>query len=334
MGNRPSYATVEQIMAATDFKTSAYKAPTLLRLARSASDKIDDRLRRHFYPLIETRTYVSPATFSPREAQAVGFWLSADLLSLTSVTRDSESLTVGDIELWPASGPPYSWISVTGVEISVVGVFGYSQVTEAAGALAEDLDSSETGVDVTNSVAVGIGDLITVDAERMLVVSKVLLDIAQNLQSDLTASDADVTVAAEDGTTLYVGETILLDAERMRIVDIAANNLFVRRAVDGTVLATHSGSDIYAPRTLTVERASAGSTAATHSSADPIVRNVPPGVITDWCIAEAVNTFEQEAAAYGRVIGAGEGQTEARGAGIHDIRRQADKLKRHRVGAI
>ena len=335
MANRPSYATVEQIMAATDFKTSAYQTAKFLRLARSASTKVQDRLKgRRFYPRTETRSYVTPPIHAPVEAQSSGFWLEEDLLSLTSVTADSVAQTVADVELWPASGPPYAWIGVTGAEISVVGVWGYSQDTEAAGALAEDLDDSETAVDVTNSVAVGIGDLITVDTERILIVGKVQLDTTQNLQSDLTASDADVTVAVTDGTTFVVGETILLDAERMRLVDIAANNLMVRRATDGTVLATHSGSDIYAPRTLTVERHSAGSTAATHLTAAAITRNVPPGPLIDLTIAEAVNTYEQEASAYGRVIGSGEGTTEARGAGIHDIRKATDRYRRRRVKSI
>lgn len=332
--NRPSYATVEQIMAATDFKASAYRAATILRLARSASQDIDDGLRRHFYPLIETKSYVMPRTFSPREAQGVGFWLEADLLSLTSVTADSESLVVADIEQWPASGPPYSWLSVTGVEVSVVGLFGFSQITAAAGVLAGGLDDSQTNVNVTDSVTVGIGDLLTVDSERMLVVGKSQLDTTQDLQSDLTASDADVTVAVTDGTTFVVGEVLLLDAERMRVDDIAANNLIVRRAVDGSVLSSHSASDIFVPRTLIVERASAGSTATTHDTGAAITRNVAPGPITDLCIAETLNTFEQEAAGYGRTIGAGEGQTEARGAGIGDIRRRARKYKRQRVGAI
>ena len=332
---KPTYATVEQTMAATDIKRSAYLEATIRRLLSSKSRSIEERLHRHFYPLTATREYVSPRTHAPRTASSTGFFLDDDLYSLTSVTVDGTAKTVADVELWPKPwGPPYSWIGVTGSEISIVGVWGFTQDTEPAGALAEALDDSETEVDVTDSSVIGIGDLLTVGTERMIVTAKGTLDTAQNLQADLTAEDNDVTVTVEDGTGYAVGEILLLDSERMKVVDISGNDLTVRRRWDGSTIATHSGSDIYALRRLTVERAATGTTASTHLTAAAITRNVPPGPITDLVIAEVINTLEQESSGYGRTVGSGENEREARGLGLEDARAQANRFRRERLASV
>lgn len=329
----PTYATVEQLMAATDFKTSAYLEDRLLRELKSASRKIEKRYLRHFYPKTETREYVSPDTHSPDTASSTGFFLDGDLLSLTSVTVDGSAKS--NVELWPKPwGPPYSWIGVTGTDITIVGVWGFTQDTDPAGALAEALDASETDVDVTDGSKTGIGDLLIVDSERMIVEGKTNLDTGQTLQSDMAAQDNDVTVAVSTGSAFNVGEVILLDSERMKIVDIAGNNLTVRRRWSGSVLAAHSGSSIYAARRLTVERGALGSTAATHSTAASIVRNVAPGPIVDLCIAEAIHTFEQESSGYGKTVGSGDNEREARGHGLGDARKQANHYRRQRVASV
>jgi hypothetical protein len=268
--------------------------------------------------------------------QSAGFWLDTDLLSLTSCTVDDVAQTVADIELYPSHyGPPYSWIGVTGADIDVVGVFGYSDDTAAAGTIVEDLTAAETAVDVSDSSLIGIGDLILVNAERMLVTAKSQLDSGQNLSGDLVANTNDVTVGLTLGTAFAVGEIILVDSERMLIVDISGNNGTVKRAYDGSVLAAHSATaDIYVPRTLTVERAAAGTTATTHTNADTITRNLPPSLITDLTLAEALTTYEQESAGYARVVGSGESQREARGAGLVDLRSQARGYRRLRVKAV
>lgn len=335
---KPAYATVEQLQAATDFKTTAYETDRLRRILNAASRDIDERMHRHFYPLTETRTYTYPRIVTPRRATTAGFWLDADLLSLTSVTADDVSQTVSELELYPSQyGPPYSWIGITGADIDIAGLWGYSQDTEAAGALAANVSSSTAAtIDVTDSKSIGIGDLIKINDERMLVLSKSMLDTGENLGADLTADVSDVTVDLSDGTQFTEGEIILIDSERMLIVDIAGNSGTVKRAYDGSVLAAHtSPADIYAPRTLGVERGAAGTTAAdSHTAADSIVRNVPPEPIVELCIAEALTTYAQESAGYARTVGAGENQREARGKGIEDARLQAERFRRLRVAAI
>ena len=335
----PSYATVEQLQAAADYKPTAYEAARLGRIVDAASRRIELRLHRHFYPLTETVTYTRPTLAKPHTSTSTGFFLNRDLISLSAVTVDTASQTVGLIELWPTQyGPPYSWLGVTGSTIVIAADWGFSNTTTPAGALAEALDATETGVDVTDSskdTGVGIGDLIIADSERMVVTGKSQLDIAQNIQGNLTADTSDVTVAVEDGTTIFTGEVLLVNAEEMLIVAISANNATVKRAWNGSVLAAHtSGDDIFAPRTLTVERNAVGSTAATHLTAAALTRNLPPAAITDLCIAESINTYEQETAGYARTLGAGETVQEARGFSLVDARLDVVSYERVRTAAV
>ena len=136
-----------------------------------------------------------------------------------------------------------------------------------------------------------------------------------------------------------MGETILIGSERMRIDDIAGNNLIVTRAWDGTALAAHSlgaGSPLYGLRTFTIARGVLGSTAAAHTSADPVYAHEFPALINELTIAEAIVMIEQAASGYARVIGAGPNAREATGKGLDDIREQAMQAygRRNRTAAI
>ena len=326
---KPTYATLEQFMAASDTKTSANEAARIDRLLQSASRAIDESFHRHFYP--ETAAYTYAFT-----GGGTGFWMERDLLTLSAATVDGTAQTVSDVELYPQQyGPPYNWIGLMGSTVVVTGVWGFSQDTVPAGALAEALDATETEVDVTDSAKVGVGDLLTVDTERMLVTEKALLDTTTNLNDTLTAVNSDTLVTVDDGTAINVGEPITINSERMFVVSISGNDLTVERAADGSVLAAHStGVDVFAPRRLTVERGATGSTAATHSDTTAITKNDPPSQIKTLCLAEAMVLFQQELAAFGRTVGSGESERESSGKGLADARRQAESLKRGRLAAV
>ena len=170
----------------------------------------------------------------------------------------------------------------------------------------------------------------------MIVTAKAQLDTAVDFSSGGTTADKSDNAITMDGPGLIVGEVILVDAERMLVVEYnsATEIATVKRAWDGTVLATHTTPSVFAPRTLTVERGAVGTTAATHADTTAITRNVPPGPITDLCIAEVVTTFEQESAGYGRVIGSGDNTREARGAGLDSVRKQAMSYQRLRMATV
>src|SRR6266536_1045041 len=330
------YATREDVKSALDLKESARANAQVDRVIESASRSVEGLLRRRFFPQVATRYFDWP---SYQYALPWRLWLDQDeIISLTSMTAGGVTITPGNVNLEPAnSGPPYTRIEInlgssssfaSGPSyqraLTLTGVFGYSADEEPAGALAALISSTTAATaDVTDSAAVGVGTIVKVDGERMLVTEKSMLTTGQTLQTPLTASVADVTVNVTTGSAYVVGETILLDSERMLVVDVAGNALTVRRAYDGSVLASHSGSTIYAPRRLTVTRGALGTTAATHSNAAPVVRHVVPGLVRELAVAEAVNTLEQEQSGYARVVGEGEAAIEVRGQGLQSIRMAA-----------
>jgi hypothetical protein len=205
--------------------------------------------------------------------------------------------------------------------------------------LAEDLDSSETGIDVTDSSIIGVGHTLRIGTERMMVTEKVALDTGINLAAPgMTAEMRGVAVPLSTATGApQPGEMINIDGERMLVTESIGTTAYVARAVDGTVLAAHTaGADIYAYRTLTVRRGVLGTTAAAHTTGAAINRWVPDGPIEALNVAETLTLLAQENSAYARVIGSGDNQREARGAGLAQLRREVydGYAKKARTGAV
>lgn len=339
------YTTREAVKASLDIKETARNNALVDSAIEAASRAIDGGprigglLRRRFYPEIATRYFDWPDT---QYSTSWRLWLNQhELLSVSSLVSGGVTISSPNYLLRPEEGPPYDRVEIllsgTGSfqsgsthqkSIAISGTFGFTNETTPAGTLAEALDNSETGVDVSNSGIIGVGDLIKVDSEYMRVTGKTMLDTTQNLQTPLTAQNSAVTVAVSDGTAFNVDEVILLDSERMLIVDIAGNNLTVRRAWDGSTLAAHTASDIYAPRTLTVERGVLGTTAATHSTSAAISKHVVPGLVKELCEAYALNTLLQKNSGYARVAGEGDSAREFTGRGIRAIENDAVRAYR------
>lgn len=335
MATLPWYASREAIASAFDAKTTAYLSDTIDRLAEQASRTIERETHRIFYPSIETKVYGRSGRALPLNDSTL--WLEDDLLSLTSISVDGTTVT--DAAVQPALyGAPYNRVdfidasSIGGEVATIVGVWGFSQDLAPAGALSGAISStSATTCTVSNSALVGVGDQLLIDSERVVVTGKASSDTTANTAGALTASAAETTVPVNTGSLVKIGETITIDSERMRVLDIASNNLLVRRAVDGSVLATHANpSDVYAPRLLTISRANAGTTAATHSDAATVQRNVPPPLVTELAIAIAQATLGQEQAGWNLTIGEGEGQRESTGKQLGSLRREVDALYRRK----
>jgi hypothetical protein len=343
--------TREDIKSALDSKDTARNNAQIDRANASATDAVEGLLHRSFVPWTGTRYFRWPNT---QRSRSWRLRLNADeLISITALTAGGVTIASTDYFLEPANdGPPYTSIeldlsssatfgggSTHQRNIAVTGVFGYSATEDTAGALAEALDSSETGVDVTGAaaVAIGVGSILKVDSERMIVTERGWLTTSQTVQtSALTALANNVTVNVTTGSAYVTGEVILIDSEKMLIVDIAGNALTVKRAWDGSVLAAHNtGVTIYGARTLTVTRGALGTTAAAHDTAAAITKHVVPGLVRDLAIAEAVVRLQQEGAAYARVVGSGDNQRESSGRGLKDIRDAAyaayGRKARHRA---
>jgi hypothetical protein len=344
---RVLYCSREDVKHATETAETARNNTQIDRAIAAASESIDNLTRRRFYPQIATRYFDWPDT---QNATTWRLWLNQhELISITTLTAGGETIAASDYFLYPTDGPPYTRLEIDlsstasfgggdthQRDVAITGVFGYSADEAAAGALAEALDASETAVDITDSALIGIGQLIKVDSERMQVTGKSMLTTGQTLQTAMTADDANVTCVVSNGAAFAAGETILLDAERMLIEDIAGNSLIVKRAFDGSVLAAHTGSTIYAPRTLTVERGVLGTTAATHTTSTAITKHVVPSLVRDLCIAEALNTVQQESTGYARQIGKGESARELYARGLRDLRQQVYEgfARRNRIRAV
>ncbi|MFB4273036.1 hypothetical protein [Nonomuraea sp. GTA35] len=344
---RVCYCTREDVQRALDVKETARSARQIDRAIESASDTLDGGatganrgaglLKRRFFPEVETRYFDWP---NSQRARSWRLWLDQhELAAATQVMAGGVVIDPGHYFLRPDDGPPYTHVEINLAgpaafgsgdthqrAISIAGTWcGCDLATAAAGALAEALDASETGVDVTDSSAVGVGDLIQVGTERMLVTSKSMLDTGVDIHASdsLTAAASDVSITLSTTTGApTVDEVILIDSERMLVVDVAGSTLTVRRAWDGSVLAAHAaGSSIYAPRTLNVVRGAYGTTAATHNTAAAVARHLVPGLVRDYSLGLALVQLLGEQAGYARTAGTGDNQREVTGRGLAQLRK-------------
>lgn len=347
----PAYTTRATVKRALDSAETARNNRRVDDAIAAASRDIEGLCHRRFYPELRTTTWDYP---TGQYAPSWRLWLGEnELISVTAITAGGVTIDSGDYILARADGraqAPYTKLEINlggsasfqagtthQQAISVTGWYGYRDDQVPAGTLAEALDSAETGVDVDGACAavVSAGSLLVVDTERMVVTDVQLLDTGVNLGADLAASTATTGVSVADGTVFAVDETISVDTERMRIVDIAGNTLVVERAADGSTLAAHTtGADIYARRRLVVERGSVGSTAAAHNTASTVYRWVPPSPVADLAKAEALVTLVGESAAYATKPGT-QGGSPA-GGSIGDVReRVCRQYGRHgRIEAV
>lgn len=334
---RPVYATREALRQVIDIKTTARNAAALDRGLEAGSEAIEGCLHRRFYPEIATRYFDWPDSSYPR---AWRIWLEEDeLVSLTSILSGSSTILPASVFLYPNQGPPYTRLELDRASnaafagatspqrgVAVTGLFGYRDDSAPAGTVAEALDTSETEVQLTSSEAVGVGDLLKVDSERMLVTERTWLTTGLTVQGSGLAAGATGVALTASGTGVVAGETILVDSERMLVVDAVGTAVTVQRAYDGSVLGAHLvGATIYAPRSLTVTRGVLGTTAATHLINATCTVHVPPALIRELCIGEALNYLVSANAAWARVIGAAEYAKEYTGVGLDGLRKQARK---------
>lgn len=342
------YTTRGVVKAALEISTTAHSDAQVDSVIESASRSVEGCTHRIFYPFSGTAEWDYP---DHRQGSTYRLWFNqlgipyVEVVSLSSLVAGGVTIPAADYFLRPRSGPPYTHLEIDRASSSALaagdthqsavlgtGVFmGCPLVETPAGALAEALDSAETAVDVTNSALTDVGAILRVDSERMIVTGRTQLDTGQDVVGTIAADRAVVSVTVADGTALFVGEQVLVESERMLIVDIAANTLTVKRAVDGSTLAAHTNSSVFAPRTLTVERGALGTTAASHLTAAALVRHVVPGPVEELTIAEAVNRLLGRQSGWARTIGSGESEAEYGGKSLAQLRKDV-KVSHGRKG--
>lgn len=308
--------TREDVKSALDSAETARNNAQVDRAVAAASRSVEGLLHRKFRPVVDTRYFDWP---DPQRTPTWVLWLNGnDLAELTAVTAGGTSIPTGNVLLEPNDyGPPYNRIEV---DLSTVSAFqagdthqqaigisgtwcGDAVVEDQIGELAANLaaDTTATATITWTAADIGVGDVLRIGDERMIVTARTMVNTTQDLQADMGASSAAVTVAVSSGTAFGAGQILLIDSERMLVVDVAGNNVTVKRGWDGSVLAAHTtGADIYALTGVDVDRAQLGTTLAAHTTADPIYRHVVPELVRQLAVAEAINSIQQETAGYAR----------------------------------
>jgi hypothetical protein len=235
----------------------------------AASDNID---RAHqFIPRLET------IKFSACGASEL---LVPPLLAITSITSDGIALAEGtDYVLKPyerlwRNGPYtriclnlYGYFSTLPEGVAITGRWGLYEATKSLGANITTGSASDTALSVTDGSAVSPGMVLLVESEQILVVATSgAINSTATISADLEETDEEITVS--DGTQLHVGETIKIDFEQLRVLDISANTIQARRGWNGSKSASHlTGAAINVYRTFEVKRGVNGTVASTHTGA-------------------------------------------------------------------
>lgn len=311
----PWYATREDLRVALSSASTARNDAQLDRALDAGSRSVEDLCNRTFWPVVASRSWDWP---NRQYARAWRLWLDdSDLISLTSLTAGGDTIPVDDVILQPnRTGPPYRRLEIrlssssafaagdTPQEaITAVGLWGFCDTAHPAGALSSGIDASTGTVPVTAASLVGVGDLIRVGDERMIVTGKQIGDTGQTLGADLPAKKDSVLLSVQDGTRFAAGDAITVGPETMLVRAVAGAQLTVVRAYDSTVLAAHTAGDaVWASVALTVMRAAAGTTAATAVAGAAISRWVAPAQARTLTIAEAMCTLLSEQSGYARTV--------------------------------
>jgi hypothetical protein len=331
------YATVEDVSRALGAKSTAYADHDLRRAVEAGSADVDDVVQwisGAFRPIRKTIYREWP----PRQTtDYYRLWLDANpLLSVEALTSGGATIAPADFFLEPQEyGPPYTRIEIDRGSsasfsytdatpqraVGILGLWGLGDDRAAAGALAGGIDDSVTTIVVTDGSSIGTGEHLVIEDERLEVTARGWSSADVLDAAGLAESKAATTVPLVSGT-VFADELLLVDGERMRVVDVAGTTAVVRRAQDGSVLAAHAGAAVvYARRSLTVVRGARGTTAAAHPDTTAIERHVVPGDANALCVASALVTHLQETTAYAREIGA-QGATTKIGEGLDKLREQ------------
>lgn len=334
----PVYCTREDVKSALDYNETSRSNAKVDRAVEAGSRAVEGLLHRTFLPVVATRYFDWPTRQGGRTWR---LWLDDnELISATTVTSAGTAISSNDYFLEPANyGPPYDRVEIdlgssASFEagdthqraVAITGLWGYQDTTTPVGTIVEALDASETGIDVSDSSLYGVGSVLKVDSERLMVTDKTMLTTGITTGSSLTAQKNSQSLTVSDGTQFHVGETLLIDSERVVVDDVAGNTLTLRRGTDGTTLAAHNtGVTIYAPRTLTVQRGALGTTAATHSSSATLSLQTVPGLVRQLAVAEAVSALKQEGSGYASESGSGENSSPG-GSSVGNLRQTVYSL--------
>jgi hypothetical protein len=321
------YCTREQVQRALNLADVPRLNQRVDRALMAGARQIEGMLHRKFYPTTATRYFDQPAGET--------LWLNENELAAApaQVLSGGAVMTAGsDFYLRPAAGPPYRWLDVgyagdvfwqsqdtTQNAITITGDFGYPTDVTAMTTLSGAITSGSATATLTDSSIIGVGSLILVDSERMIVTEKGLAATGATLSADVAGAKGTTTITVAGGT-LYPGELIAIDAERLFVTAVAGSSVTVDRAVNASTLGAHtSGTAIYAPRTAFLARGRLGTSAASHANGATISAINAPSLVAEANLALAISNQEQALSAYARSIGSQDSERTAGGQGVSSI---------------
>lgn len=219
------------------------------------------------------------------------------LLSITSVTVLGTLREAGDYRGWPTNRcwpkGPYSalqmnnydgtlgeWAEIAGQNV-IAGLWGMYDEALSLGISVSQLLADTTLV-VTDGSLISPGMVVKIEDEWELVTSTGAASASTaTLNGALDDSAEEITVS--DGTKVKIGETLKVDFELMKVLDVAGNVVLAARGINGSKRASHlTGVAVNVFRTFNVTRAANGSAAAAHTTA-AISRQVVPADVNYLC---------------------------------------------------
>ena len=313
------YATREAVSLTLEAADTSRSASLIDRKIEAASRTAESCLHRRFYPALVTVEYDWP---NYQYVAPWQLWLDDnEAISIISMVAGGTTIDAADRFLRRGDNkaePPYSYIEIDqasaaalqsgdtwqkSIVLSLLTGWNDTDTSAPHATLSGAINSSVlTGV-LNPSTGpyedLGVGSLLLIGTERLQVIGRRYSAVTgQTLGGNLEDHQSVVSIPVTSGAAFSVGESILIDSEKMRVTEIAGNTLVCDRAFDGTVLDTHtSGASIYARRTFTFKRGVLGSTAASHSDTDSVYVHaypepLPELVIAEVCAAMGVETHE------------------------------------------
>lgn len=350
MGIRPWLISRERVAAEDGRSVTVRNFDAIDESIEYATDAIERHCRiSHFWPWTGTRYFRWPVDDTSSNWPSHKLWLDPySLISLTTLTAGGQSIT--DARAYPDNrlpNEPAWWLELdragssswatgsTGTQrqVAVTGLWGWSDEQRTVGTSDGSTSDSATVLNLERAtLAAGVGHLLTVESERMLIVGREAVDTTVNAGGALTAYDDSMistTLAVASGTDFAVGEVIRIDAEEMLIEAIAGNTLHLRRSWNGTTLADHlTAADIYAYRRLQVQRGHGGTAAAAHVDGTAVTRWSAPPAPAALALALALDNLVQMGAAYARTSGEGENARDTRTPGLAALWKRVEPYRR------
>lgn len=318
------YCTRESVQAMLQSADNPRRNQRIDHAILQASRDLEGLVHRRFYPWTGTRLFDQP----DGPILFLDDWEIATSSDLTIVSGDDEMAST-DFILRPHSGPPYLWIEQNNAgrigwqsgqtwqnAISITGTFHHPVRRTAAGATTDQLTSGAGVFTLGPSASIGVGSLLLLGTERMLVTEKSYTITGAELAADVPAGKGATVLTLDTPDAVEPGEQLMIGGERMIAEVVSGTTVVVTRGAAGGVLAAHtSGDAVLAPRQAQLHRGILGTTAAAHDAGTQIYLLQAPSLVQEAVTALAVTAVEQGSSAYARVVGSTDNQREAGGRG-------------------